>query len=1152
MKKFLFIICIVFLIISVKAEIQVHNAGTGGWSTQDALNSFYNSVADYNPDTVILWFGTNDSVNPGKMISVEQFDKNYRQLIQSVKKSGVKKIAILTVGPIIESYLRGRFPAHPDKENLNTKIQKYNDVIRNLAKDENLTLIDAYKLIMQNGGTDETENSFIRNVKNKGGKDGVHLTAKGYQFIADKIVEIFIPGKKVVCYGDSLTFGANLPGAGTVTGENYPSYLWKIWNPDLAKAKQQPTALTSSSSSIQNGNLLRNGSFANADPNGFPIGWVLWKKNKDSALQMTEQNFWGKQTYVKLTGAPNSLVLFRSDFISRKNKDISFTLKCKVRGKGKVSIGVGKYENKPAPVMHELKKQELSEQWQEVSLPFELSAQCKRFIIFFRTTGEADISECVLTAAQNKTAQKKTLDKFLPEKHTLTQGKVKFEFADIADGGGVVRIINDKGLNFLNVTPSGNLWTITFRKIETDKMKLPTHATLTVDPEQDDRGSGGEDSESMLQLKSIEAKKLGGSATVRRISPKHLVMEWKNIRVGDEKDVLDVTVQIMIKDNGACYFQGGFSNRSQKYTVYYFNCPNIDGLGGVNGDFAADRLATPFFNGRLIANPVQKGLLGNNVIFQPNRSGHSMHFDVFSNKNNSLYLAVLDPTQYTKRWRITSNPERGLAWNVVNIPNNMRQIPQKWEMPYQVQIKPFSGDWVDGCLMYRKWALQQFWSANGKLESRKDIPVWFKELNEWFQGSPEEALTQNNRFIQDFKDYQLGAWVFYWGKDRRTGDSMLSPDRFPLKADDKAMIDHFHKNRVKIMGYIQCTSWPDSSESYKAHPEAENNVVRNYYNQIICWVHKKTHKGKHSIAYPGALWKKVLGDKVVQMAENGFDAAYLDSGNHGGTYLNFTPACSNESGGGLGYINGNIRLLKNIRERARKIKPDFCITAESFWEGNIGCLDAFLVCNTTNAYLEGNRVTAIPMIHTVYHDYTLLYSTWTGVQDVELDNARGFVAKQAQAFCWGVKPGWAIMNLFYKYKNKEIAHRTTKHRYEAYNRAKKFLIYGEMLRSPKILSPVKELPVKWNRGYGPSYFNILFPELFATFWKAQDNSHALVTYNIGEESYQAVFEIPSTYKKFIPLYPDNLEFTSEIKGSNTIIKIKVPAQIPVILEMKEK
>ena len=905
----LFLLCGSF----VWAETQVRNAGTGGWSTRNALNAFYDSVADYRPDTVILGFGTNDAVNPEQMMSPEQFGKNYRELVRLVKKSGVKKIAILTVGPIIESYLRGRFPDHPDKGNLNQKIIKYNGVIRKLAKEENLILIDMHALVMRNGGTGESAESFLRNLKNKGGKDGVHLTAEGYRALAAEIAKNFVPGKKVVCYGDSLTFGANLPGAGTVTGENYPSYLWAIWNPELAKAKKRPTPLRSATTEA--GNLLRNGSFAQADPQGLPRAWVLWKKNQDSAKQMTGEGFFGKITYVRVTGSTNSSALFRSDFI-RKN-GTSYLLKCRVRGKGILVVGIGRYEGGPAPVMQDLKKMEAPDQWTDLSLPFELPERCQRMIICFRTTGEADISDCILTAEKKKSSETPAV------KYTLVQGKTSYGFADPAAGGGAVRLANEKGVEFLNVTPSGILWTVTLRKIKTDKKNLPTHATLTIDPEQDDRGNGGEDAKSMIRLSSAETKQLGGTASVRQLSPQQLVMEWKNLRVGNEKDALDVSVRITMEEDGSCSFQGGFSNRSKEYTVYYFDCPCVDGIGGVRGDFAADRLATPFFNGRLIADPVRKGLLGGNVIFQPNRSGHSMHFDVFSNKNDSLYLAVPDPSQYAKRWRVASSREHGLAWNVVNIPDNMRHVPQTWEMPYQAQIRPFSGDWYDGCMMYRKWALRQFWCANGKLEARKDIPVWFKELNEWFQGSPEEALTKNSRFIQDYKAYKLGAWVFYWGKDRRTGDSVASPDRFPLQKDDLAMLEHFHKNHVKVMGYIQCTSWPDSSESYKSQPDAAQNMVRNYHGQFICWPREKNSKGNRGIAYPGPLWEKVLGDHVVQMAENGFDAAYLDSGNHGGTYLNFTPACSRESGGGLGYVHGNMHLLKNIRERARKVRPDF-------------------------------------------------------------------------------------------------------------------------------------------------------------------------------------------------------------------------------------
>ena len=144
------------------------------------------------------------------------------------------------------------------------------------------------------------------------------------------------------------------------------------------------------------------------------------------------------------------------------------------------------------------------------------------------------------------------------------------------------------------------------------------------------------------------------------------------------------------------------------------------------------------------------------------------------------------------------------------------------------------------------------------------------------------------------------------------------------------------------------------------------------------------------------------------------------------------------------------------------------------------------------------------------------------------------------------------MNLFYKYKNNEIVRETTKYRYEAYSRAKKFLVYGEMLRPPTIVSPVRELPVKWNRSYGPAYRDLLLPELFATFWKAQDGSRAVVAYNIGTAPYRAEIEIPGTYKEMTVLYPEKLKYTSETKNGNTVLKTELPARIPVIIEMKEK
>ena len=159
---------------------------------------------------------------------------------------------------------------------------------------------------------------------------------------------------------------------------------------------------------------------------------------------------------------------------------------------------------------------------------------------------------------------------------------------------------------------------------------------------------------------------------------------WEGIRIGGESGALDVWAKAEFSADGTfCMIDGGFTNRSTDYTVFYFALPQLDGLGALHGAPANDRLATPFFNGRLIANPVEKGLLGKDRIFQPNRSGHSMQFDALYNAGSGLHLASFDPNQCAKRYHLTASKENGVGWAVFNIPDNMRKVPQQWTVPYR-------------------------------------------------------------------------------------------------------------------------------------------------------------------------------------------------------------------------------------------------------------------------------------------------------------------------------------------------------------------------------------------------------------------------------------------------------------------------------------
>jgi lysophospholipase L1-like esterase len=72
----------------------------------------------------------------------------------------------------------------------------------------------------------------LRNEANSKSADGVHPTATGYRLIATAVFEAIqaarLPHTKIVCFGDSITFGANMDGAGKVEGDTYPGYLARL------------------------------------------------------------------------------------------------------------------------------------------------------------------------------------------------------------------------------------------------------------------------------------------------------------------------------------------------------------------------------------------------------------------------------------------------------------------------------------------------------------------------------------------------------------------------------------------------------------------------------------------------------------------------------------------------------------------------------------------------------------------------------------------------------------------------------------------------------------------------------------------------------------------------------------------------------------
>lgn len=227
MKGFLIGAALFGAMLSMSMAAEVINAGKGGNNTRNLLKRWESDALVNRPDLVILGCGTNDAINSGNFVPLAEFDRNLKQLIGSIRASGAKVI-IMTPLPCIDEYVLTRHsPAFYADQKPSEKIKAYLAVMKKRCKEEDVLLVDLYDLFVREGNIGEEVGSWLRNLKNSRQTDGVHPTPTGYKAIAQKVREEIskarLNPKVIVCFGDSITFGA---GAKTASrDESYPAVL---------------------------------------------------------------------------------------------------------------------------------------------------------------------------------------------------------------------------------------------------------------------------------------------------------------------------------------------------------------------------------------------------------------------------------------------------------------------------------------------------------------------------------------------------------------------------------------------------------------------------------------------------------------------------------------------------------------------------------------------------------------------------------------------------------------------------------------------------------------------------------------------------------------------------------------------------------------
>jgi isoamyl acetate esterase len=155
-------------------------SGIGGNKVYDLYLRLEDDILSRNPDAVIIYVGVNDVWHKrsfGTGTDPDKFEKFYAALIRKLQAKNIK-IALCTPAAIGE---RTDFSNELDGD-----LNNYSNIIRGLAKKNNLPLIDLRKAFLDYNkqyNTDNTESGILTT-------DRVHLNPKGNQLVAEEMWKV--------------------------------------------------------------------------------------------------------------------------------------------------------------------------------------------------------------------------------------------------------------------------------------------------------------------------------------------------------------------------------------------------------------------------------------------------------------------------------------------------------------------------------------------------------------------------------------------------------------------------------------------------------------------------------------------------------------------------------------------------------------------------------------------------------------------------------------------------------------------------------------------------------------------------------------------------------------------------------------------------
>ncbi len=175
-------------------SVSVINAGVGGNTTVAARERFESDVLARDPDVVTIFFGINDAaVDIWKgattpRVSLSAYRENLTYFVETLKARGARPILLtpnrLEWTPKLRD-LYGKPPYNPESDDgFNVLLDTYADVVREIAKDEHVPLVDVQRVFEQHKQREPGQPLLL---------DGMHPNEQGHRLIADAVLKVLVP-----------------------------------------------------------------------------------------------------------------------------------------------------------------------------------------------------------------------------------------------------------------------------------------------------------------------------------------------------------------------------------------------------------------------------------------------------------------------------------------------------------------------------------------------------------------------------------------------------------------------------------------------------------------------------------------------------------------------------------------------------------------------------------------------------------------------------------------------------------------------------------------------------------------------------------------------------------------------------------------------